>query len=87
MLTDVPITQSPRGGTHVHQALKDTMDNKTLVAEIRVLKGEVGTVVDKFDSLERQRVTALASLRNGQFESVEAVITHIEALLMDASSS
>ena len=51
-----------------------------------ILSG-VGTVVDKFDSLERQRVTALASLRNGQFESVEAVITHIEALLMDASSS
>ena len=94
MLTDVPVTQSSRGGTHVQQTLLNTMDNKTLVAEISALKGEVGnlkgevgTLVDKVDSLESQRVTALASLRNGQFESAEAVINHIEALLMDASSS
>ena len=102
MLTDVPIAQSPRGGTHIHQALLDTMDNKTLVAEVTALKREIatmksenGTLIGKIDSLEGengvligkvdnlvgQRATALTSLRNGEFASVEAVIAHMEALL------
>ena len=88
MLTDVPVTQSPRGGTHVHQALLNTMDNKTLVVENSALKGEVGTLIGKVDSLESevgtlkgQRDTALASLRSGEFASVEALAAHVEALL------
>ena len=74
MLTDVPVTQSPRGGTHIHQALLNTMDNKTVVAEIIALKGEVGT-------LKTQRETALASLNSGEFATAEAVIAHVQALL------
>ena len=109
MLTDVPVTQSPRGGTQVHQALLNTMDNKTLMAENSALKGEVGalkgengTLIGKVDSLEGengtlknengnligkvdnlvgQRETALASLRSGEFASVEALAAHMEALL------
>ena len=57
MLTDVPVTQSPRGGTHVHQALKDTMDNKAVIAEISALKEEVGTLIGKVDSLEADNGT------------------------------
>ena len=67
MLTDVPVAQSPRGGTHVHQALLDVKDNKTLVAENIALKGKVEG--------------ALTSLKSGEFASVEAVIAHMEALL------
>ena len=51
MLTDIPVTQSPRGGTHIHQALLNTMDNKTLMAENNALKGEVGTLKNDNDSL------------------------------------
>ena len=51
MLTDIPVTQSPRGGTHIHQALKDTMDNKTLMVDNNALKGEVGTLKNDNDSL------------------------------------
>ena len=95
MLTDVPVKQSPRGGPHVHQALFNTMDNKTLVAENITLKGEVGTLIGKVDSLEGENSIligkvddlmgqweiALASLRSGEFASVEAVVAHMEALL------
>ena len=54
MLTDAPVTQSPRGGTHVHQALKDTMDIKAVMAEISALKEENGTLIGKVDSLEAE---------------------------------
>ena len=91
MLTDVPVAQSPRGGrggTHVRQALLNTMDNKTLVAEISALKSEVGTLkgengVLKNDvgTLKGQRETALASLRSGEFATFEALAAHMEALL------
>ena len=57
MLTDAPVTISPRGGTHVHQALKDTMDIKAMVAEISVLKSENGTLIGKVDSLESDNGT------------------------------
>ena len=67
MLTDVPMTQSPRGGTHVHQALFNTVDSKTLMAENSGLKSKVDG--------------ALASLRSGEFASVEALAAHMEALL------
>ena len=94
MLTIVPITPSPRGGTHVYQALLDTIDNKTLMAENSALKSEVGTLksengtlVGKVDNLMGQRESVLASLRSGEFASAEAVIAHMEALLMDACSS
>ena len=88
MLTDVPVTQSPRGGNRVRQALLNTMDNKSLVAENSALKGEVGTLKGEngtlkgeVGTLKDQRETALASLRSGEFASVEAVIAHMEALL------
>ena len=41
MLTEVPVTQSPRGGTHVQKTLADVVDIKTLVAENSSLKGEI----------------------------------------------
>ena len=97
MLTDVPVTtQSPRGGTHVHQALKDTTnkaeniasENGTLIgkvdnieSEVGTLKNEVGALKDENRTLKGQRETALASLRCGEFASAEAVIAHMEALL------
>ena len=95
MLTDVPVTQSPRGGSHVHQALLNTMDSKTLVAEVSALKSEVGalkgengtlksengSLIGEVVNLKGQRETALATLRSGEFASVEAVIAHMEALL------
>ena len=102
MLTDVPVTQSPRGGNHVRQALLNTMDNTTLVAEngalkgevgtlkgevgtlkgeVGTLKGEVGALTGKVGSLIGQRETALASLRSGEFSTVEALAAHMEALL------
>ena len=67
MLTDAPVTQSPRGGTHVHQALKDTMDIKAMVAEISALKG--------------QRETTLAFLNSGEFSSAEALAAQMKSLL------
>ena len=70
MLIDVPVTQSPRGGTHVHQALKDTMDIKAVVTENRVLKSD-------FISLK----ASLASLASVEFSSAESVIAHVNALL------
>ena len=102
MLTDVPVTQSPRGGTHVHQALLNTMDIKSLMAEVSALKDENGTLegenstlksevgtlknengslIGKVDNLMGQRGAALASLRSGEFTSVEALAAHMEALL------
>ena len=57
MLTDVPVTQSPRGGNHVRQALVNTMDNTTLVAEISTLKSEVVTLTGKVGSLEGENGT------------------------------
>ena len=83
MLTDVPVTQSPspRGGTHVHQALLNTMDIKTVLAENSALKSENDTLCSKVDNLESQRETALASLSNGEFTSVEALAAHMKALL------
>ena len=50
MLTDVPVTQSPRGGTHVQQTLLNTMDNKTLKTENRTLQSQI-------DALKGQRET------------------------------
>ena len=57
MLTDVPVTQSPRGGNHVRQALVNTMDNTTLVAEISTLKSEVVTLTGKVGRLEGENGT------------------------------
>ena len=95
MLTDVPVAQSPRGGTQFHQTLLNTMDIKTLMAENSALKGKVSSLegdngtlksendslIGKVDNLMGQRETALASLRSGEFISVEAVVAHMEALL------
>ena len=95
MLTDVPITQSPRGGVYVHQSLLNIMDNKTLVAEITALKGEISTLkrdvgtlkgengILKWEvgTLKAQRETALASFISGEFASAEAVIAHMKDLL------
>ena len=81
MLTDVPVTQSPRAGTHVHQTLLDTMDNKTLVAENSALKSENGSLKGEVSALIGKVDGALASLRSGEFTSSEAVIAHMEALL------
>ena len=92
MLTDVPVTQSPRGGTHVHQALLDTTDKKLLVAENGDLKGEVGTLKNEVGTLKNEvgilknengawKGQRKVSLRSGEFASVEAVIAHMEALL------
>ena len=87
MLTDVPVTQSPRGGTHVHQALKDTVDIKAMAAEngalkeeVGTLKSEVGTLKSEVDRMAR-RETALASLNSDEFTSVEALAAHVKALL------
>ena len=81
MLTDIPITQSPRGGTHVHQTLLNAMDNTALVSEISALKKENDTLIGKVDNLMGQREIALASLKSGEFASVDAVIAHIKTLL------
>ena len=98
MLTDVPVTQSPRGGTHVHKTLVNNMDNKTLVAENSdlnskvgrlegengTLKNDVGRLLSEVGTLKSEvnnMKTALASLRSGEFTSVEAVIAHVDALL------
>ena len=89
MLTgDAPESPSPRGGTHVHQTLLNTMDIKTLVAENSTLKSENNTLIGKVDNLQSvvdkmaQRETdALVALNNDEFASVEAVITHMKALL------
>ena len=81
MLTDVPVAKSPRGSTHVHQALLNTMDNTRLVAEISTLKSEVGTLKGENDVLKGQKETALAFLRDGEFTSVEALAAHMKALL------
>ena len=70
MLTDVsvPVTQSPRGNTHVQKTLLDVKDNTTLMAENNTLKGKVNDT--------------LASLNSGTFESVEELIAHVQGLLM-----
>ena len=87
MLTDVPVTQSPRGGTHVHQALLSTVDIKTLVAENCSLKGEVSTLQGENDTLQVAKVrieTTLASLSgdvSSQFATVEALAVYVHALL------
>ena len=81
MLTDVPVTQSPRGGTHVHQALLNTMNNETLVSENIALKGENGTLKGENVVLKGQKETALAFLRDGEFVSVETLVAHMKALL------
>ena len=57
MLTDVPVTQSPRGGNRVRQALLNTMDNKSLVAENSALKGEVGTLKGENGTLKGENGT------------------------------
>ena len=56
-------------------------DNSTLVGENGVLKGENVILKSENSTLVGQREIALASLRSGQFASVEAVIAHMEALL------
>ena len=76
MLTDVSISPSPRGGTHIHQTLANTMEKQNIA-----LKNENSALIGKVDVLVGERKTALASLRNREFASVEAVIAHIEALL------
>ena len=86
MLTDVPVTQSPRSGTHVHQALHNTMDNKTLVAEISALnsengtlKDEVGTLIGRVDRLEVETgalIEEVGTLNDvvGSLEAMKATI-------------
>ena len=64
MLTDVPVTQSPRGGTHVHQALLDTMNNKTLMAENSVLKSEVGALKSVNDTLSSENGSLIGKVNN-----------------------
>ena len=54
MLTDVPVTQSPRGGTHIHQALFNTMDNKALVAKVSALKSENDILKDENSALREK---------------------------------
>ena len=68
MLTDVPVTPSPRGGTHVHHTLLNTTDNKTLMAENSALKSEVGMLNDKVGSLE------------GEVDSLRSALASAEAL-------
>ena len=51
MLTDAPVTQSPRGGTHVHQALKGMIDNESLIADNNALKNENDNLKNEVDSL------------------------------------
>ena len=90
MLTDVPVTHSPRGGTHVHQTLFNAMDNKTLVAEIDILMTKVDRLVSDVESLQvvkgRQK-SALASLTGdvSHFATVEALAAHVQALLQGES--
>ena len=88
MLTDVPVAQSPRGGTHVHQTLLNTMDINAVLAENSALKEEVGaltgensTLKGENGTLKTQMETALASLNSSEFTSVEAVIAHMKSLL------
>ena len=69
MLTDVPVTPSPRGGTHVHQTLLNTTVNKTLMAENSALKSEVGMLNDKVGSLE------------GKVDSLRSALASAEALI------
>ena len=81
MLTDAPVTQSPRGGTHIHQALKDTMDMKTLVAENSALKGENGTLIGKVDSLEAENGTL-----KSEVDSLQVVKNRQETALASLNS-
>ena len=96
MLTDVPITQSPRNNPHIHQTLLGTIkDTKMVVAENSTLQTEVdclrekvgslesinGAVIDENSVLKHKICDALATLRSGKYGSAEAVITDIEALL------
>ena len=84
MLTDVPVVQPPQGGTHVNQSLLNTPDIHSLIAENNDLKSEVGTLKSEVDGLQVVKVrqeTALASLRSGQFASVDALAAYMEALL------
>ena len=75
------LQSSPKVGT-----LKG--ENGTLIGKVDSLEGEngtltseVGTLIGKVGDLMGQRETALASLRSGEFTSVEAVIAHVDALL------
>ena len=54
---------------------------KDLHGEVGVLKNEVGTLKDENGTLKGQKETALASLRSGEFATVEALSAHVEALL------
>ena len=81
MLTDVPVAQSPRGGTHIQKALLDMKDNTTLVTENNTLKSEVGALANEHSTLKGKVNDALASLNNGEFASVEALIAHMQGLL------
>ena len=86
MLTDAPVSQSPRGGTHAHQTLLNTVDNKSLIAEIKALKSVVGNLEGKVSNLEEVKVrqqTALASLGGdvSQFGTLEALAAHVQTLL------
>ena len=75
MLTDRPVTQSPRGGIHVHQALKDTT--------LTTLKRDVHTLTVKVGNLEGKVGGFLASVSGdlSQFASAKALAAHLKALL------
>ena len=82
MLTDVSVTQSPRGGTHIHQALKDTMDNKTLVAENAALKVENGTLIGKVDCLETDN-GSLKGMVNTLDNEIDTLKSEVDTLKRD----
>jgi cell division protein FtsB len=74
MLTDVPtVTQSPRTGTHVHQALKVTVDINAVMAENSVLKGENGTLKSEVGALKDEN----SSLRD-ELASAKALIAQLQ---------
>ena len=70
MMTDVPATQSPRGGTHVHQTLFNSTDIKTLMVENRALKNEIGTLTGMVDSLDVENGTLVVKVTGLEGENV-----------------
>ena len=74
--------------TDIHSLIVENNDlkseNGTLIGKVGSLEGEVGTLKGEVDSLQVVKVrqeTALASLRSGQFASVDALAAYMEALL------
>ena len=86
MLTDGSVVSVPQEATKdiktlmtENGVLKSEMN--TLKSENGALKGEVGALKSEVGALKGLRATTLASLRSSEFTSVEAVISHMEALL------